>query len=326
MLDHLDENRPGLEPDAATEAPSSDAGERTARRRALRSAFDRAVSVLADAGESATIDLDLLEAGITLGVAAEGAGLPLDALAEALEGRQGTDDSRLTSRRHDGDSLLTHVALKGFALAQASASRRRARELRHDLRNPLGAVRNSLVLLGEALDAGAPRDAAGERLRAMAARNVASVEEMIRTRLGDCEAMRGWTTLHRPAGDTIGSLGVPFVGTDASCGAAVDACALELAVRVAVSAGAMADRALPEVRLGGREGRLTVTVAPVREGPLRSRAIALLERVVSCAGGHMLDGTAAAGAIAFELPLSSRDERNDLARPGERDHGHTEPR
>jgi signal transduction histidine kinase len=97
------------------------------------------------------------------------------------------DGVRLCRRLQRGASLLTLAAAKGYSQAASDGIRDRFRHLRHDLRNPLGTIKTVLALMD---DDTVPEDTRTHpRFRAMASRNARSLEDLIRARLSDAEAL-----------------------------------------------------------------------------------------------------------------------------------------
>jgi signal transduction histidine kinase len=129
----------------------------------------------------------------------------------------------------------------GFGTAARVARMAEIRSLRHDLRNALGTIRNALELVVDA----APREAAAvEQLAAMATRNAAGVERLIRTRLADQTQLSpelgiGWASPHRIAERAVSAVAslarsrsIQISVTGESATVRLDAGALQFAFQV----------------------------------------------------------------------------------------------
>lgn len=95
----------------------------------------------------------------------------------------GGDALSLARRIHDAANLLRLAAVKGYMQSVSDDLKRHYRTLRHDLRNPLGTIRSALALMEDETMPAEIR--ANPRFRALARKNAASMEAMIRTTLGD---------------------------------------------------------------------------------------------------------------------------------------------
>jgi len=109
-----------------------------------------------------------------------------DTLLEASVARPESDDrmDRLNAPRVRSRIRLVRLsATTGFSRAACAERLRAARQLRHDIRNPLGTVRNALEMVAE-------RSTGGDhRLEDMASRNLRAVERMIRERVSDTSSL-----------------------------------------------------------------------------------------------------------------------------------------
>ena len=94
-----------------------------------------------------------------------------------------SDGVHLCRRVQQAVSLLSLAVVNGYTQAVGGGMRDQFRTLRHDLRNPLGTIKNVLALMD---DESMPAEArSNPRFRAMAKRNARSLEAMIVARLGD---------------------------------------------------------------------------------------------------------------------------------------------
>jgi signal transduction histidine kinase len=97
------------------------------------------------------------------------------------------DAVRICRRLQQGSSLLTLAAAKGYTHAVSNERRHQFRQLRHDLKNPLGTIKSIIALMD---DETIPIDErSNPRFRAMAKRSVWSLGELIAERLSDAEAV-----------------------------------------------------------------------------------------------------------------------------------------
>jgi signal transduction histidine kinase len=124
----------------------------------------------------------------------------LDLLAEmtlyALESELGRSPSpagtaaegvRFSRRLQHRRALLSLAATRGYMQAYADALRDQFRQLRHDLRNPLGTIKSVLALMD---DDSVPLEArVNPNFRAMATRNAKSLDELIADQLSDAAAL-----------------------------------------------------------------------------------------------------------------------------------------
>jgi signal transduction histidine kinase len=103
------------------------------------------------------------------------------------EAATAADGVRLSRRLHQATSLLTLAATRGYTQAMGNAMRGRFRYLRHDLRNPLGTIKNVLAMMDDETIPLETRMHA--RFRAMAKRNVHALGDLIAERLSDMAAV-----------------------------------------------------------------------------------------------------------------------------------------
>jgi len=94
-----------------------------------------------------------------------------------------TDGISLARQLQRRAALLSLAMTRGYTQAYGRTLRDRFRQLRHDLRNPLGTIKSVLALMD---DETVPSEArANPNFRVMAKRNASSLEEMIADRLSD---------------------------------------------------------------------------------------------------------------------------------------------
>jgi len=94
-----------------------------------------------------------------------------------------TDGISLARQLQRRAALLSLAMTRGYTQAYGRTLRDRFRQLRHDLRNPLGTIKSVLALMD---DETVPSEArANPNFRVMAKRNASSLEDMIADRLSD---------------------------------------------------------------------------------------------------------------------------------------------
>ena len=245
--------------------------------------------------------------------------------AETLEGvaAQGLHVARGIQR---GTGLLSRAATKGFTHAWLGEQRRRASTLRHDIRNPLGTIRNAVAFLEDETIPSHLRDL--ERFQRMIVRNAAQADALVSRYLGDGAvvdaALPGQdVSIHdvalavrRSLREEAREAGVEIIVADALPMVSVDATAVELAL-LATVAGALEGRVCRQVSIepdATRERSVRIRIG-VEPGERRDgEGLNLARELAQWAGGELtLDDT-----IVLELPLSPRESRGDVAGADER--------
>jgi signal transduction histidine kinase len=116
-------------------------------------------------------DVLLAEAAVILGDAAQGRAI---------------DGILIAQRLGRAVSLLRLAATRGYMQALSGTLRDRFRTIRHDIRNPLGTIANAVALMSD--ESLPPETRSSPRVRAMVARNARSIDDLLRTNLGDSAA------------------------------------------------------------------------------------------------------------------------------------------
>ena len=227
-------------------------------------------------------------------------------------------------------SLLTLASSKGFTHGYLAGLHQEYRDLRHDLRNPLGTIRSAVALME---DESVPAETRNNpRFRAMVLRNASSLDDTISQRLGD-EALvdpafgprevslrQIALSVRRDLREQAGRKSCEVVVAESLPTARVDPVGFELALTSALTAAldAAARNSAVEVTLRERRERsAVVSVAYERAGANAERAVApsdfartLLER----AGGRVW---AEEGSLCLEVPtgrlLSAVHAPHDVA-------------
>lgn len=106
-------------------------------------------------------------------------------LAAAGDGRA-VDGIAVARRLARAVSLLRLAATRGYMQSLGGTLRDRFRTIRHDIRNPLGTIANAVALMSD--DTLPPETRSSPRVRAMVARNARSIDDLLRTTLGDSAA------------------------------------------------------------------------------------------------------------------------------------------
>lgn len=264
-----------------------------------------------------------------------------NAVASRRQALSAEELAALVARLRVAARMLTRSAVKGFITGRDQSHRRWLRELRHDLRNPIGAIKNAVALLEET------RDQTGtvQRLCTIAGRNASALESLVRSRAAD-DADPGavdWAgrapavaVVERVTGELIAL--APSLSSRVSVRRApaqpVDALALEIALhallRHVVAAGqsvqlsggrSRTSHSAESVTLRLSAGTTPGDVAPregqastAAEGPLVTLARSALE-----GSGGALDAQTGDGGFALALPaLAVGEETHDLAGEGKR--------
>ena len=141
----------------------------------------------------------LITAGLEHGRAVHADGLPLYRLIVSIDDLEGlvladlrdgdrTESSSRTDwlvtveRVHAACAVLTQAALQGFTRSMMTDLHKQYRDIRHDIKNPLGTIKNALSLMA---DAPAKESSEAVQFRSMASRNTKALETLIRQRLAD---------------------------------------------------------------------------------------------------------------------------------------------
>jgi signal transduction histidine kinase len=280
----------------------------------------------------------LMSAGWSAGSAAHAQQLPLHYLLKELDllatmvlyaAEQGLADERhasaadgvaLARRVTRGFSLLTLAASKGFTHGYLAGLHQEYRDLRHDLRNPLGTIRSAVALME---DESVPAETRNNpRFRAMVLRNASSLDDTISQRLGDerpenqafgpreVSLRQIALSVRRDLREQASRKGCEIVVADSLPTASVDPVGFELALTSALTAALDAAPRNCSIEVALRELRERSAVVSVacdaaapgvdraeRVGAPSDFARALLER----GGGRLW---AEAGRLCLEVPTS----------------------
>lgn len=250
----------------------------------------------------------------------------------------------LHARVRAAGRIQTRTALKGFIVGREQSHRRWLRDLRHDLRNPIGAIKNALSLLEET-GGGAPPV---QRLCGIATRNATALEGLVRSRAAD-EADRGavdWagrapaaSVVHRVIGEvafTAPEAAARLAATRRLPSTTVDALALEVALHAIVrhllsSCGALTFADASDE--AGVPARVLLRIAPAMppaDRPVLGTAtsagrrsypplLALARAVATGVGGQLSTAPAGAGLLLAFPALGDREEGDDLGGGGQRE-------
>lgn len=240
--------------------------------------------------------------------------------AESLGG-SASDGVRAARGVQRGMDLLSRAATKGFTSAWLGNQRRRASTLRHDIRNPLGTIRNAIAFLEDESIPSNLRDE--ERFRRMIVRNAAEADALISQHLGDGvvvgDALVGQAVsihdvallVRRGLREEAKEAGVEIVVADSLPIARVDATAVELALLAAV-AGVLERGARRQLSIepgATRERSVCIRIGAELWAGGDGEGLSLAQDLAEWVGGALsLDD-----AIVLELPLSPRQARGDVA-------------
>ncbi|HYD51430.1 MAG TPA: hypothetical protein VEA99_02335 [Gemmatimonadaceae bacterium] len=274
-------------------------------------------------------DLDQLE-GIVLDLAHDGVrdgALAMSRADEALA---------LAHRAHEAVSLLRLAAVKGYTQSVSEELKRRFRTLRHELRNPLGTIKNALSLMEDETIPAEMRSS--PRMRALAHRNASSMEATIRTTLGDSAALLP-TFAHEPV--SLRSVAsavrrdlraeaetrqVRIVVGDRLPTVRTDSAGFELTLKSVVAAvmrdvGTPAEVLIDLAALGDSTACVRVSVLPEDDGrpPLAEEDLAFARELAARAGGGI--GQVGPGRqVCVEVPVSVGEQAHDVGGARERQH------
>ena len=232
--------------------------------------------------------------------------------------------------------MLTRSAVKGFITGRDQSHRHWLRDLRHDLRNPIGAIKNAVALLEETPD----DSGTVQRLCTIASRNASALESLVRSRAADDADPGALDWAGQAPASAVVERTVAELGALAPSVAGrmivrrppahpVDALALEIALHALLRHTLAAGQSVqlsggrPRSSRGGESVVLRVSVGPTPgdlaepsdqgigadDGPLLVLARSVLE-----GSGGLLEAQPAENALALVLPvLGSRKESHDLA-------------
>lgn len=309
-----------------------------------REEAERIVRVFADALREESHGPDaVMRAGWGFGAAAYAASLSLhymlkeidlleaillfacERAAESVEAPMSTasDGVAVARRLQRVRTLFTLAATKGFTRSYVEALQEQYRTLRHDLRNPLGTIKNAVSLMS---DETVPAEQRSDpRFRQMVVRNATSMDATIGRRLSDSSALAPAlaqqevslrdVALHvrRSLRDEAGERGCQ-VEVDASLPTVLtDSVSFELVLRSVTAAALRTSRrgATVTIGLGGQKERATVVhiaFEPADGAPrLAERdALGFAAELSKSTGGRVWSEMP--GVVSVEVPV---------ARPGE---------
>jgi hypothetical protein len=308
-----------------------------AARRRKRIDFDRAHVVeelLAAVFGGAAESIRLASAAAALGASYAAAGGSVSSLVEEIDDLDTLLLERLAtySAAEPASTIATVRALQrastlgrraataGYGHTLSTAARKRSRVARHDIANAIGTVRNAILLMEDDASEGS-RD----HFRAIAKRNSHSSEMLVRSHLSDQMALSpalGWEELTvLGSGAAADELPLDQVSTNM---AAVET--MLQAIRTVVNPdGGHGAYALTTsfASVNSTSGVLTVAFATSADqdagAPLLNSSALDGLRTLAVALGLRLDGPDDGSALRLLVPVSPRDERNNLggARQGQ---------
>jgi hypothetical protein len=308
-------------------------------RRRKRIDFDRAQLVeelLAAVGGGAAESIRLATAAAALGASYATAGGSVSSLVEEVDDLDSLLLERIASRTpavtepaspiatiralQRASALGRRSATAAYGHALSTAARKRSRIARHDIANAIGTVRNAILLMEDEASEGS-RD----HFRAIAKRNSQSSETLVRSHLSDQMALSpalGWEEL---TVSTSGAVADVLPSDQPSTNMAAVETMLQ-AIRAVVSPdrGQAADSLTTSfASVNSTSGVLTVAWAMCADqaagsSALNSSALDAL-RTLAVALGLRLDGPDEGSSLRLLIPVSARDERNNLggARQGQ---------
>jgi signal transduction histidine kinase len=217
---------------------------------------------------------------------------------------------------HRGMSLLTLSAAKGFTHAYLKELQAHYRDLRHDLRNPLGTIRSAVSLMDDESVPDVMRN--DPRFRAMVVRNAKFMDAVIGQQLSEASTLApafarqevslrdvAWS-VRRDIRDDALAAGFEIEVSSALPTLLTDSAGFELALKSVVSAALHHARAPSVIAIGLRELRehsAVVSVAMELTEPevdlIASGALAFAQELAARCGGRLwMDG-----AVCLEVPI-----------------------
>ena len=204
----------------------------------------------------------------------------------------------LARRLQHRATLLSLAVIRAHTQAREELLRDRFRQLRHDLRNPLGTIKSVLALMD---DESIPIEArANPNFRDIAKRNARSLEEMIADQLGDSAVPQSGIANRDIAMETVASAvcrdldtmaqrrRVTVVIEPSESRGPVDAPALELLLRATLQEALRESRTGERIHLAfnpAHEGRAEMRLsnesgrAPIEKRNIRDRLTALARKI-----------------------------------------------
>ncbi len=288
--------------------------------------FDDLEQLLRDAANGdAEPTIRLATTSAAIGGAAARAGTTMDELIGAFDVRFGAVLNEITARSasaasipdalstvqslHGAGAMARRAMIAGYGQAASVEARHRARIARHDVANAVGAVHNALVLLEDETV-----QLSREQITAMAKRNSRSSEILMRGHLSDQAALSpalGWRELRLPTNGAGGETTHALVVTNIAA----------LHVLLDVLRDAIGDERTRLALSLGEIGRTSAVVQVHADGraarPWTGTALDSLQGLASMLGLELHPEPNADG-VRVVVPLSPRDERNDLRRERER--------
>jgi hypothetical protein len=268
---------------------------------------------------AAAASTDLSLCATSFGFAYAGTGGTFAALIDDLDELEGAVLAALpdsAARTVHANAMLTRRAAgAAFGQTMGDAARLRARVARHNLVNEIGAVRNAILLMED--EAGA---AARHQFHAIAKRNAQSSQALVRAYFSEQNALSaalGWEEVR------VSDLAA-MSGDDVSVPVLANVAALETVLRairgLSTDAGeeAPADLSIALESTSQSAVVLRIERRATDRTPDSAETSAL--RALAAAVGLRLEDAGNGAALRLFVPVLSRDQRNDLAGAGERQH------
>ena len=228
-----------------------------------------------------------------------------------------SDGLRVARSIQRANALLARAAAKGHTHAWMLAQRRHFSALRHDIRNPLGTMRNAIAFLED--DSIPPHLRDLQRYRRMIVRNAAHADALVTQHLGDVAVFEHAVgtqavsihevalAVRRGLREEAREAGVEILVADELPVVRIDATTVELAL-LATVAGAL-ESGTRQVRIEPdavreRSVRIRIGADEARE----TRGLSLAQELARWVGGEL----SVENDIVLELPMSPIKSRGDL--------------
>lgn len=290
--------------------------------------------------------VQLAREGWRIGSASREAGVPLHYLVRDLQlldaivlhateqlafapelSRHGLQQSfRVARGLQRASALLVRAAVKGFSHADQQGQRRHLSMLRHDLRNPLGVIRNAIAFLEDDAIPEHLRDP--QRFRVIIARNARQAEALVTERLSETSLLAGEMAMRdvpirevalavrRQLRGEARAAGVEIVVAEHLPVVSADPTMVELALLASV-AGALESGAGARLAIQpdtARERSVRIRLATDRAEHHEVPGLELAREVARWAGGEL----SLSDPLVLELPASAIQAGGDLTGAGER--------
>ena len=255
-------------------------------------------------------------------------------LRQAAPGAGAADGMTIARRMRRFFQALVLAAAKGFTDDYVEDLQGRYRILRHDLRNPIGTIKNAMSLMS---DQSVPVETRqSPRIQKMVERNASSLDQAIRQRLSDASTQESAFSrqevslvgvalaVRRELREEVAEAGCLLLVSSALPTVAVDSTGLELALKSTVAAVAQLVEPRSTIHVEPdavteQSASLLVTFPPARadggaiDHERLSNALAFATELLGRVGGGL---EVREGVVRIEVPLLAVHAGDDVPRAG----------